>query len=159
MSLVFWYLFLYSAAALDTSNDDDLISYITLPQHRVLKWNVTYYDRPGLEVAPGYWFVAPYHLNQGEPKTNRWMPCQIGPYIFDYKGDLVWAGSCEFNNQNIYDFQAVDRIDENPYLTMLLQENFANRESDGSAIIYNNEYKLVHSVPRQEQQSTTMNST
>ncbi|KAK4864246.1 hypothetical protein LT330_010039 [Penicillium expansum] len=148
MSLVFWYLFLYSAAALDTSNDDDLISYITLPQHRVLKWNVTYYDRPGLEVAPGYWFVAPYHLNQGEPKTNRWMPCQIGPYIFDYKGDLVWAGSCEFNNQNIYDFQAVDRIDENPYLTMLLQENFANRESDGSAIIYNNEYKLVHSVPR-----------
>ncbi|KAJ5617577.1 hypothetical protein N7537_002691 [Penicillium hordei] len=148
MSLLLWYLFLCSVIALDTSNDDDMITYITLPQHRVLKWNVTYYDRPDLEVAPGYWFVAPYHLNQGEPKTNRWTPCQIGPYIFDYKGDLVWAGSCEFNNQNVYDFQVVDTIDEKPYLTMLVQENFANRESDGSAIIYNNEYKLVHSVPR-----------
>jgi hypothetical protein len=31
---------------------------------------------------------------------------------------------------------------------MLVQEDFANRESDGSAIIYNNEYNPVHIVPR-----------
>ncbi|KAJ5309089.1 hypothetical protein N7508_004468 [Penicillium antarcticum] len=148
MFLLLWSLFLCSVAALDTSHDNDLITYVTLSQHRVLKWNVTYYDRPGFDVAPGYWFVAPYHLNQGEPKTNRWTPCQIGPYIFDQKGDLVWAGSCEFNNQNVYDFQMVDTIDDKPYLTMLVQEHYANRESDGSAVIYNNEYKPVNIIPR-----------
>jgi hypothetical protein len=61
---------------------------------------------------------------------------------------LVWAGSCEFNNQNVYDFQMVDTIDDKPYLTMLVQEDYTNRESDGSATIYNNEYKPVHVVPR-----------
>ncbi|OQE11683.1 hypothetical protein PENVUL_c002G05478 [Penicillium vulpinum] len=71
MSPLFWYLFLYSVVALDISNDDDLVTYITLPQHRVLKWNVTYYDQPDSEVAPGYWFVAPYYLNQGSSIDNH----------------------------------------------------------------------------------------
>jgi hypothetical protein len=62
--------------------------------------------------------------------------------------ELVWAGSCEFNNQNVYDFQMVDTIDDTPYLTMLVQDDFANRESAGSAIIYNNQYKPVQIVPR-----------
>lgn len=65
-------------------DDSDLVSFITLPHIRALKFNITYHD-PDL-VSPGYWFVAPYTRIDQEPPTKKWEPCQIGPYIYDANG-------------------------------------------------------------------------
>jgi hypothetical protein len=95
-------LFLYGASAFDSIRDDDLSTFVTvsagpraglvircsrigqLPNHRAIKWNITYHDRSS--VAPGYWFVAPYFAAESEPATTRWIPSQIGPHIFDQDG-------------------------------------------------------------------------
>jgi hypothetical protein len=95
-------LFLYGASAFEAIRDDDLFTFVTvsagpraglviccsrigqLPNHRAIKWNITYHDRSS--VAPGYWFVAPYFVAESEPATNRWIPSQIGPHIFDQDG-------------------------------------------------------------------------
>lgn len=87
-------------AAFQSLNDEDLVTYMTvsnsesllaakltmfqLPKYRIMKWNITYHDRAA--VAPGYWFVAPYFLNEGEARTNMWIPDQIGAHIFDQDG-------------------------------------------------------------------------
>jgi hypothetical protein len=95
-------LFLYGASASESIRDDDLSTFVTvsagphaglvircsrigqLPNHRAIKWNITYHDRSS--VAPGYWFVAPYFAAESEPATTRWIPSQIGPHIFDQDG-------------------------------------------------------------------------
>ncbi|PYH95619.1 hypothetical protein BO71DRAFT_428881 [Aspergillus ellipticus CBS 707.79] len=85
--ITYFTICLSTATIFVSSDDSDLVSYVTLPDHRVLKCNITYYDRQA--VAPGYWFVAPYWITGGEPYTNRWMPYQIGPYIFDQDGTVI----------------------------------------------------------------------
>lgn len=59
--------------------------------------------------------------------------------------ELVWAGSCDFENRNIYDFRMVDTIDNKPSLAMILRE-VDNPYRTHSVIIYDNEYKSVHNI-------------
>ncbi|KAJ5580031.1 uncharacterized protein N7459_006016 [Penicillium hispanicum] len=145
MMILSFLLLFCGVSAFDSLQDDDLVTYKTLPQIRALKWDVSYYDRSA--VAPGYWFVSPYFVNEVEPKTNRWMPCQIGPYIFDQDGELVWAGSCEFENRNVFDFHMVDNLGDKPYLAMMLQPEWGNPESRVTAVFYDNQYKPAYTIP------------
>ncbi|KAB8247978.1 hypothetical protein BDV35DRAFT_391551 [Aspergillus flavus] len=67
-----------------SSADDDLMSFVTLPGVRALKYEVYYKDRD--RVSPGYWFVAPYGKIDPEPASQQYKPYQIGPYIYDGDG-------------------------------------------------------------------------
>ncbi|OJJ50424.1 hypothetical protein ASPZODRAFT_129054 [Penicilliopsis zonata CBS 506.65] len=144
--MAFWAIFLLLAvavstvAARETFDDEDFTSYVTLPKNKILKWKVTYHDREA--VAPGYWFVAPYYVNGNEPHTGRWMPCQIGAHIFDQDGELVWAGSCLHDNENIFDFRMSDAMDpEHQHLTMIVEMPWAHESDLGTAVIYNDRYE------------------
>ncbi|KAL4972589.1 ASST-domain-containing protein [Aspergillus desertorum] len=102
-----------------------------MPQLRAAKWNITYYDRDA--VAPGYWFVAPYWYLFGERRSNRWTPCQTGPYIYDQDGDLVWAGSCKYGNRNPPSRPKTGRQTE--------------PGSDGYLVLLNDRYEEVSRTP------------
>ncbi|KAJ5899300.1 hypothetical protein N7495_004044 [Penicillium taxi] len=140
------FLFVHVVIAFDPYNDDDLNSYLTLPRHRILKWDITYHDRS--RVAPGYWFVAPYFKYGGEEFTNRWMPCQVGPYIFDQDGELVWAGACDYPNRNAYDFRVVNTLGPSPHLSWQMHPPFEGSPEDGLAVIYNNHYEPIYQINR-----------
>ncbi|CAK37961.1 uncharacterized protein An02g13770 [Aspergillus niger] len=64
-----WCLFalLFSQFAFAQRHDEDLMSFVTLPEVRALKWEITHHDRD--RAAPGYWFVAPYGMIDPESPT------------------------------------------------------------------------------------------
>ncbi|KOC16222.1 hypothetical protein AFLA70_298g001371 [Aspergillus flavus AF70] len=129
-----------------SASDDDFMSFVTLPQVRALKFDITYYDRDS--VSPGYWFVAPYGVIDPEPPTKQWKPCQVGPYIYDADGTLIWAGSCLYDNRNIFDFKAVPNIDGGSYLSFILQHAYRNDGNDkGTGYVLDQHYETVKAVP------------
>lgn len=78
--------------------DDKFYKFITRPDIRAPKWDVTIYDPDA--ISPGYWFVAPYKdINQKD--YQRWN----GPYIYDGIGELIWSGAPMFKYYNTYDFR------------------------------------------------------
>ncbi|KAJ5902327.1 hypothetical protein N7495_002855 [Penicillium taxi] len=99
-------------------HDADLMSFVTLPEVRALKWEITHLDRE--REAPGYWFVAPYGVIVPELPSKKYSQFQVGPYIYDSDGMLIWAGSEFTDNRNAYDFRT--NIDDNGdiYLSFLL---------------------------------------
>ncbi|PIG81081.1 hypothetical protein AARAC_011018 [Aspergillus arachidicola] len=120
--------------------------YEQLPQVRALKFDITYYDRDS--VSPGYWFVAPYGVIDPEPPTKQWKPCQVGPYIYDADGTLIWAGSCLYDNRNIFDFKAVPNIDGGSYLSFILQHAYRNDGNDkGTGYVLDQHYETEKAVP------------
>ncbi|KAI9042241.1 uncharacterized protein KD926_005741 [Aspergillus affinis] len=125
--------------------DDDLMSFVTLPHVRALKLNIAYYDREA--VSPGYWFVAPYGTIDPEPPTQQWKPCQVGPYIYDADGVLVWAGSCMFENRGVFDFKAVPNIDDQPHLSFILQHGYQDAEDKGLGYVLDQHYEPEKAVP------------
>lgn len=66
------------------------------------KWQITYHDRS--RVAPGYWLIAPYRFADNHLDDVKWVPCEVGPMIFDGDGELVWSGACKFGNRISFDF-------------------------------------------------------
>ncbi|KAL4964049.1 ASST-domain-containing protein [Aspergillus stella-maris] len=130
--------------SLSLFDDSDQIKYHTIFELRASKWNVTYYDRDA--VAPGYWFVAPYWYLFGEKHSNRWTPCQVGPYIYDQDGELVWAGSCKYENRNVWNFKAID-IDNVPHLALRLVAKPDEPDSDGYMVLLNDRYEEVSRTP------------
>ncbi|KAL5335269.1 ASST-domain-containing protein [Aspergillus crustosus] len=129
----------------DAGDDDDLMSFVTLPQVRALKFDVTYYDRDA--VAPGYWFVAPYGTIDPEAPTKQWMPYQVGPHIYDADGILVWTGSLMFDNRGAFDFKAVDNIDDEPHVSFILQHQYHDDGTDkGYGYVLNQQYEEEHKV-------------
>ncbi|KAL4963543.1 uncharacterized protein BDV14DRAFT_176374 [Aspergillus stella-maris] len=111
----------------DAGDDDDLMSFVTLPKVRALKFDISYHDREA--VAPGYWFVAPYGIIEPEVPTKQWIPYQVGPTIYDGDGVLVWAGAPQFDNRNAFDFREID-IDGEPYISFILQHQYADDGTD-----------------------------
>ncbi|KAJ5280650.1 hypothetical protein N7478_006022 [Penicillium angulare] len=131
-------------------DDNDYVQYKTLPQlpnYRITKWDITYHDRS--QVAPGYWFTAPYWIYGGDKETNQWRPYQIGPHIFDEDGTLVWAGSAEFDNAPVYDFRAVDLPDADgsmkPHLSWMRWHLPEEMDTDGVSTIYDQHYQPTKS--------------
>ncbi|KAE8152034.1 ASST-domain-containing protein [Aspergillus avenaceus] len=122
--------------------DDDLLSFVTLPGVRALKFDVQYQDRN--RVSPGYWFVAPYGQMDPEGVTRQYRPYQVGPYIYDADGVLVWAGSPMFDNRNIFDFRAVHSIGNQPHLSLVWQHG---SEDNGHGVILDNSYEIKKKIP------------
>lgn len=66
-------------------NDEDLTHFVTRPEIKVPRFDVTIYD-PG-KLVPGYWFVGPYAKIQQQPiAPGYYQPCQTGPTIYDQNG-------------------------------------------------------------------------
>ncbi|PWY93429.1 hypothetical protein BO94DRAFT_621829 [Aspergillus sclerotioniger CBS 115572] len=143
---ILWSLapFLTTAVAFTPSDDSDLVSYVTLPNHRTIKWNITHYDPQSR--APGYWFVAPYWVTAGEPYTTRWMPYQIGPQIFDQDAELVWTGTEFTDNQNAFDLRVVENSDK-PLLSLIIQTGIGLDLENANGTVLNNNYEVVGSIP------------
>ncbi|OQE31914.1 hypothetical protein PENSTE_c001G02250 [Penicillium steckii] len=137
-------LFLHNVVA--QRKDGDLMSFVTLPEVRALKWEVTYHDRE--RVAPGYWFVAPYGQISPEEPTQKYQQYQVGPYIYDGEGKLVWAGSVQYDNRNVFDFRPVTNIDDEVELSFILNWELgdASKVSKGSGIVLDKYYKETHQV-------------
>ncbi|KAJ5263862.1 hypothetical protein N7478_011467 [Penicillium angulare] len=121
--------------------DSDLSSFVTLPEVRALKFEVHHVDRD--RQLPGYWFVAPYGQINPEASTHRYQQYQVGPYIYDNDGMLIWAGSPLYDNRNVFDFKANWNIDDQPHLSFILQHTDVEK---GSGMILNNKYELEHEV-------------
>ncbi|KAJ5336651.1 hypothetical protein N7541_004820 [Penicillium brevicompactum] len=117
---MFWgaLLLLLSSNAVASRQDSDLMSFVTLPEVRALKWEIEHYDRE--RMAPGYLFVAPYGQISPEHPTQKYQQYQVGPYIYDDSGMLIWAGSPMYDNENTFDFKPVNNIDSNPHLSFIV---------------------------------------
>ncbi|OGM43126.1 hypothetical protein ABOM_008228 [Aspergillus bombycis] len=127
-----------------SSADDDLMSFVTLPGVRALKYEVYYKDRD--RVSPGYWFVAPYGNIAPEPPSQKYQPYQIGPYIYDGDGMLIWAGSPMFDNRNIFDFKVVHSIGDKPHLSLVWQIAY-DHSDNGYGVVLDNAYDIKKKVP------------
>ncbi|KAJ6096907.1 hypothetical protein N7486_007653 [Penicillium sp. IBT 16267x] len=121
--------------------DNDLYSFVTLPEVRALKFEIEHIDRERQQ--PGYWFVAPYGQIAPEESTHRYTQYQIGPYIYDNDGMLIWAGSPMYDNRNVFDFKANWNIDDDPHLSFIIQHD---DEVKGSGMILNTNYEIEHEV-------------
>ncbi|KAJ5082088.1 hypothetical protein N7532_011131 [Penicillium argentinense] len=135
-SAVLSLLFLHTAVA--QRKDADLMSFVTLPEVRALKWEITYHDRE--RTAPGYWFVAPYGQISPEQPTQKYQQYQVGPYIYDGDGKLVWAGSLQYDNRNVFDFRPVTNIDNETYLSFILNWEL-DGGSKGNGVLLDKHYK------------------
>ncbi|KAJ5782783.1 hypothetical protein N7457_004557 [Penicillium paradoxum] len=124
-------------------NDADLMSFVTLPEVRALKWDIKHYDRERL--APGYWFVAPYGKIAPDEPTLKYQQYQVGPYIYDDNGVLIWAGAPLYDNHNVFDFKPVHNIDENPYLSFIVGWEY-DESKKGHGAIVNNRYEVKKEV-------------
>ncbi|KAL3462382.1 ASST-domain-containing protein [Aspergillus heterothallicus] len=134
--------FFAAAEPIGAQSEDDLFSFVTLPNVRALKWNVDYKDRE--RVAPGYWFVSPYGQMDPEAHTQRYTPYQIGPYIYDGDGNLIWVGSHLYENRNVFDFRAVHSISDESHLSFVLQHN---HDGDlGHGMIMGSDYEIKHDL-------------
>ncbi|KAJ5312640.1 hypothetical protein PENANT_c007G09327 [Penicillium antarcticum] len=121
--------------------DDDLLSFVSLPDTRALKWDVTHHDRE--RQAPGYWFVAPYGQITGEASTQKFHQYQVGPYIYDDNGMLIWAGSRQFEDRNVFDFRANTNMDGDTHLSFIVAWDPENEFEDrGRAVILNKHYQV-----------------
>ncbi|KAJ5577525.1 uncharacterized protein N7459_006489 [Penicillium hispanicum] len=151
--VVFWLLLLlHGVVAL--SHDDDLLTFVTLPDVRASKFEINHIDRQ--RQFPGYWFVAPYGQITPENPTQRFQQYQVGPYIYDNEGTtrlelmrdskmLIWAGSPLYDNRNIFDFKANWNIDDEPHLSFILQFDI-DGSSKGSGMILNKHYEVENQV-------------
>ncbi|PYI10928.1 hypothetical protein BO78DRAFT_393478 [Aspergillus sclerotiicarbonarius CBS 121057] len=129
--------------------DDGLLTSVQMPNIRAIKFNVTHHH-PDL-VSPGYWFVAPYWYFEADAPDGKYMPCQVGPHIYDGNGTLIWAGSCLHHNRNIFDFRANHRWDDQSIrLSFIMQHSYVNDGSPlskGAAYILNDRYEVEAEVP------------
>ncbi|KAJ5683108.1 hypothetical protein N7462_006273 [Penicillium macrosclerotiorum] len=125
-------------------HDADLMSFVTLPEVRALKWHVTHHDRE--RAAPGYWFVAPYGQISPENPTQKYQQYQVGPYIYDNDGMLIWAGSTMFDNRNVFDFRPVNNLgDGETHLSFILNWEL-DSDDKGSGILLNKHYHMEREV-------------
>ncbi|KAJ5679325.1 hypothetical protein N7462_007569 [Penicillium macrosclerotiorum] len=128
-------------------SDDDLMSFVTLPDVRAVKFDISYQDRA--RVSPGYWFVSPYlHIAPDKP-TSLYEQFQIGPHIYDQDGHLVWSGSSMFDNRNVFDFKVINSIGDEPHISLILQYNHDGTER-GFGMILDKNYEVFRKVPLRE---------
>ncbi|KAJ5595299.1 uncharacterized protein N7459_001507 [Penicillium hispanicum] len=125
-------------------SDDDLMSFVTMPDARAVRFNVHYEHRD--RVSPGYWFVAPYlHMDPDQP-NSLYEQYQTGPHIYDQDGRLVWTGSPMFDNRNVFDFKVVNTISNESHLSLILQYTHDGSER-GYGYILKNDYDVLHKIP------------
>ncbi|CAI7598779.1 unnamed protein product [Penicillium crustosum] len=141
VSLLLW----LCQAALAQYSSDDLMSFVTLPDIRAVKFNVQYENRD--RVSPGYWFVAPYLHIGPDPPSTLYEQYQIGPHIYDSEGRLIWTGSQQFDNRNVFDFKVVNSLGPDPHLSMILQNSWDSKIDTGYGLILTNDYQVQRKLP------------
>ena len=102
------FLFLSLLLRFPESADDNvpgLNSFVTRPDIKAPKWNITVYDSSALD--PGYWFVGPYKTATPPPEVPDGINNGFGgSTIYTSDGELIWAGS----NTRVEDFR-LSRVD------------------------------------------------
>ncbi|EPS25943.1 hypothetical protein PDE_00879 [Penicillium oxalicum 114-2] len=124
-------------------HDADLMSFVTLPEVRALKWEITHHDRT--RAAPGYWFVAPYGQISPEEPTKKYQQYQVGPYIYDSDGMLIWAGAPLYDNRNVFDFRPVTNIDGETHLSFIVNWDI-DYSNKGHGVVLDKNYKVEKDV-------------
>ncbi|KXT10724.1 hypothetical protein AC579_1837 [Pseudocercospora musae] len=103
------------------------------PDLQAPKWNISIYERENL--APGYWFMAPYeHINQKSPGKG-W----IGPHIYDDEGELIWSGAELFGHMSAMDFKVSKYRDRN-VLSMI-------RPEVREVVLVDDAFRIIEDVP------------
>ncbi|KAI1269250.1 ASST-domain-containing protein [Xylariaceae sp. FL1019] len=120
---------------------DDLFRFVTRPDLMSPKWNITYHHRE--LVAPGYWFVTPFKFIGHSLDDVKWIPCQVGPMIYDNDGELVWSGACQFNQRIMYDLFPVE-LNNQTVLKAIVKNSEFPVSNCGAGAFISQEYELVH---------------
>ncbi|KAJ9249766.1 hypothetical protein DTO207G8_6553 [Paecilomyces variotii] len=126
-------------AEVDITTGNDLMSFVTRPDIKAPRYEVTIHDPDSM--TSGYWFSAPYSVIDPEAPTRKWMPCQVGPHIYDGNGTLIWSGACLFENRNVFDFRPVTNIDDEVHMSFILQHAYHDDSVKGSGMIYDQHYE------------------
>ena len=85
-----------SALDLGFTDDSDLTTFVSAPETKAPLFNVTVNHLQ--DVAPGYWFVAPYVRLQTEGvPPGYFQPCQVGPAIYDAYGVFFSFGDINYS--------------------------------------------------------------
>lgn len=124
-------------------SDDDLMSFVTLPDARAVKFNLNYEHRD--RVSPGYWFVSPYLHIAPDETTSLYEQYQTGPHIYDQDGRLVWTGAPMFDNRNVFDFKTIT-LNNETYISLILQYNHDGSER-GYGMILDQNYQVYRKIP------------
>ena len=133
-------------ASLDLAfgDDSDLTNFVTRPEIKTPKFNVSIYDDS--QIAPGYWFVAPYAMIFQQPHAHKYyQPCQTGPTIYDNRGELVWSGACKVKNQNTCDFRAW-QFNDTLYTSAILTPYRDAHDPQGHGIIMDKSFSEVGEI-------------
>ena len=67
-------------------NYENFFHFHSRPDIVAPRWEIWMYDKKA--VSPGYWFIAPYGDVGAIDRGSAW----VGPFIYDMKGQVVWAG-------------------------------------------------------------------
>ncbi|KAK5166728.1 uncharacterized protein LTR77_008272 [Saxophila tyrrhenica] len=112
-------------------NDPGLARYVSRPDLAAPIWDVKVYHED--QVAPGYWFVAPYKAINQVDTERSW----VGPHMYDGKtGELVWSGSTSyfFTQGNVEDFR-LSNVRGKTMLTLM-------SAGKGLAVILGTDYQM-----------------
>ncbi|CAG7949932.1 unnamed protein product [Penicillium olsonii] len=126
-------------------SSDDLMSFVTLPDVRAVKFNVHHHNRD--RISPGYWFVTPYLHIEPDAPSSLYEQYQIGPHIYDGEGHLIWTGAQQFDNRNAFDFKVVHSLSDDPQLSFILNHAYDGAEDSGYGMILTNDYNVERKLP------------
>ncbi|KAI1360258.1 ASST-domain-containing protein [Xylaria arbuscula] len=119
----------------------DLFKFVSRPDLMSPKWNITYHHR--YQIAPGYWFTTPFKfLNHGLDDV-KWVPCQMGPMIYDNDGELVWSGACKYNQRIMYDLYPIELGGQPVLKAMVMHSEFPVSDC-GAGVFIDQSYEVVH---------------
>jgi hypothetical protein len=93
------------------------------------KWSMWMYDKKA--VSPGYWFIAPYENVDQAERGSPW----VGPYIYDQRGEVVWAGTPLMDHYKAFDLRVANIKGDN-MLSIIYPH-------DNAGLILNNHYEIV----------------
>ncbi len=111
---------------------DEFHIFLSRPDIKAPKFRVNVFDRKAL--APGYWFVAPYHDLAQAGNAKAW----VGPYIYDDTGELIWCGAPLFDHFNTFDFRP-SRYRGEDVLTVMWPEH-------ETGVTFDSGYQIVNRV-------------
>jgi hypothetical protein len=115
----------------ENKHHEEFWTFVTRPDLDAPRWNIKIHDEEN--VAPGYWFVAPYEEVEQESGSAAWN----APHIYDADGQLIWSGAPLFDGYSTFDFRVSD-VRGKPMLTLLrphysyaaiLDETYTNVEN------------------------------
>ncbi|KAI0813491.1 ASST-domain-containing protein [Xylaria sp. FL0064] len=134
-----WIRTAYGNSGIDGA--DDLFKFVTRPDLMSPKWNITYHDRE--QIAPGYWFTTPFRFIGHRLDDVKWVPCQMGPMIYDNDGELVWSGACQFNQRITYDLFPIEFGGQTVLKAIVMNSEFPVSDC-GAGLYINEHYEMVH---------------